>query len=336
MKKVTLDDVARVAGVSRAAASRALNGRPGVRDDVRERVTGIADHLGFRPNRAARNLASGRSSIIGIIFPVDRLSLQPFCGAVLEHVAAEANRRDIGVMMHLTAEEPGDAVTDFVRDGLLDGVLIGTSAIGTWADDLFDSAVPTVLVGSHPFRTDIASVDVENRYSAARVVTHLFDQGAERVGCLTGRPTNAATRDRLDGYRLAHERAGRRVDESAIVEGDFSRRSGVEGMTALLERDVDAVFALNDEMAVGAMWEAMRNGVRVPGDLLIAGFDGVVAGDYNERTITSVAQPFEMIASASLDLLDRLIDGGGLEQIVLDGELVLGTSSASPAVRESG
>lgn len=336
MKKVTLDDVARVAGVSRAAASRALNGKPGVRDDVRERVLGIADHLGFRANRAARNLASGRSSIIGIVFPIRRLSLQPFCAAVLEHVAAEANRRDLGVMMHLTAEEPGDTVLDFVQDGLLDGVLIGTSAIGTWADVLFDSSVPTVLVGTHPTRTDIASVDVENRHSTSRLVTHLFDQGAERVGCITGRPGNAATRVRLEGFEMAHRRAGRPLDRSLIVDGDFSRRSAVTSMATLLDRGVDAVFAMNDEMAVGAMWEAVRLGVHVPGELLVAGFDGVAASDYSERSITSVAQPFELIARSSLDLLDRMIDGGEAEHIVLPAELVLGVSSSVPVATGSG
>ena len=331
MKKVTLDDVARLSGVSRAAASRALNDRPGVRDEVRERVVRMADHLGFRANRAARNLASGRSSIIGLVAPIGKMSLEPFSAAVLEATAAEAARRDLAVMVHLTAEEPGLTVSDFVRDGLLDGVLIGASAIGTWADELFDSSVPSVLIGTHPARADVASVDVENRYSAARMVTHLFDQGMRRVGCITGRRGMAAAEARLDGYRIAHDRAGRRVDDDLIVAGHFSRESGLEAAAVLLERGVDAIFASSDEMAVGAIWAAMQRGLTVPGDLLVGGFDGVVGRDFDGRTLTTIVQPFADIAQTSIDLLDRMIDGGAPERIVLSADFVLGTSTAVPA-----
>lgn len=328
MEKVTLDDVARLSGVSRSAASRALNDRPGVRDDVRERVLGVAHRLGFRPNRAARNLASGRSSVIGLVIPSTDLRIDPYGAAMTHAVSRAAVGRDLGLMLYLATEEPGSTVHHILRDGLIDGLLISTVAVGSWVDDLFDASLPTVLIGTHPTRDDVLSVDVENLESAATAVTHLFDRGCRRVGCIAGRADRADARTRLAGYRLAHERAGRTVDETLIVQGDFTRVSGLSAGAALVASEVDAIFACNDEMAVGAIWAAARAGRRVPGDLLVVGFDGTAYDDLVEPTITSVAQPFDAIATAAVDLLDRLVTGDpDVASLVIEPQLIVGTST---------
>lgn len=331
MQKVTLDDVARLSGVSRSAASRALNNRPGVRDDVRERVHQVAAQLGFRPNRAARNLASGRSSVIGLIIPTSDLHGDPYGAAMTQAVGRAAAARDLGLMLHLATEEPGRTVQQILLDGLIDGLLISTVAVGSWVDQLFDAALPTVLIGTHPSRTDIVGVDVENVESAAMGVAHLFDQGCERVGCIVGRDDRADARGRLVGYRLAHERAGRRVDEALIVPGDFTRVSGMDGARRLLDHDVDGIFASNDEMAIGAIRAAAQRGRRVPDDLLVVGFDGTSFDDLVEPTLSSVAQPFEEIATVAVGLLERLVDGDDdVTSVTIQPELLVGTSSVRP------
>lgn len=328
MEKVTLDDVARLSGVSRSAASRALNDRPGVRDDVRERVMEVADQLGFRPNRAARNLASGRSSVIGLIIPSSDLRIDPYGAAMTHAVSRAAVHRDLGLMLYLATDEPGRTVHHILRDGLIDGLLISTVAVGSWVDELFDTSLPTVLIGTHPNRADVLGVDVENLESSALAVHHLFDQGCDRIGCIAGRSDRADARARLAGYRLAHERAGRPVDETLVVQGDFTRVSGLDAGATLLDRGVDGVYACNDEMAVGAIWAAARRGCTVPGDLLVVGFDGTAFDDLVEPTITSVAQPFDEIATVAVDLLDRLVGGApDLTSVTITPELVLGTSS---------
>lgn len=328
MEKVTLDDVARVSGVSRSAASRALNGRPGVRDDVRERIVHVADQLGFRPNRAARNLASGRSSVIGLIIPSIELRIDPYGAAMTHAVSRAAVARDLGMMLYLATEEPGRTVHHVLRDGLIDGLLISTVAVGSWVDDLFDASLPTVLIGTHPTRSDVIGVDVENRESSARAVTHLFEQGCRRVGCIAGRADRADAGLRVEGYRLAHERAGRTVDEALIVQGDFTRLSGLTAGAQLVGAGVDGIFSCNDEMAVGAIWAAARSGRTVPGDLLVVGFDGTAFDDLVEPTITSVAQPFDAIATAAIDLLERIVGGeDDVTSRTIDPELVIGTSS---------
>lgn len=336
MDKVTLDDVARASGVSRSAASRALNHRAGVRDEVREQVLGVADRLGFRPNRAARNLASGRSSVIGLIIPSTDLRIDPYGAATTHAVSRAAAARDLGLMLYLATDEPGQTVHHILRDGLIDGLLISTIAVGSWVDELFDASLPTVLIGTHPTRDDVISVDVENLESSARAVQLLFDQGCGRVGCIAGRADRADARTRLAGYRLAHERAGHEVDEALIVQGEFTRLSGLEAGTRLLDANVDGIFACNDEMAVGAVWAAAQRGRTMPDDLLVVGFDGTAFDDLVELTITSVAQPFDQIATCAVDLLDRLVSGeSDVTSLTIDPELVLGTSSQRAGIQPS-
>jgi len=331
--KVTLDDVARLSGVSRAAASRALNGRPGVRDDIRERVNRIADNVGFRPNRAARNLASGLSSVIGLVIPTDDLKVDPYGAAITHAVGRAAAARDLGLMLHLAADVPGQTVHHILRDGLIDGLLISSVAVGMrWVDELFDSSLPTVLIGTHPVRTDLVSVDVENVESAAAAVDHLFEQGCTRVGCITGPLDRADARGRLAGYRLAHTRAGRDVPEHLIVPGDFSRPSGARAGLALLEAGADGIFASNDEMAVGAMWTLTRRGSRVPDEILLMGFDGTALDEFHEPTLSSVAQPFDQLGRAAVDLLVALVEGRtDVTSVSIVPALVKGGSSDHPS-----
>lgn len=326
--KVTLDDVARLSGVSRSAASRALNNRPGVRGDVRERVNRIADHLGFRPNRAAKNLASGTSSVIGFVIPSDDLRVDPYGAAMTHAVGRAAADRDLGMMLHLAAEEPGQTVHHILRDGLIDGLVISSVAIGGWVDELFDSAIPTVLLGSHPSRDDILSVDVENVESTVTAVSHLFDEGCVRVGCIAGPLDRADARARLEGYRLAHERAGRPIDDNLIAKGDFGRLSGTTAGDELYAKGVDGIFASNDEMAVGAIWTGTRAGIRIPDDVAVVGFDGTAFDEFIEPTVSSVAQPFDKLARTAVDLLSALVRGDAdLESVSIVPELVKGGSS---------
>jgi len=331
VRKVTLDDVARLSGVSRSAASRALNDRPGVRSDVRERVNRIADHLGFRPNRAAKNLACGRSSVIGLVIPSEGLHVDPYGAAMTHAVGRAAAELDLGMMLHVASDEPGATVHHILRDGLIDGLLISSVAVGSWVDDLFDAALPTVLLGTHPSRDDVLSVDVENTESSAGAVTHLFDQGCARVGCISGPLERADARARVRGYRLAHERAGRVVEESLIASGDFTRRSGAAATDQLFDAGVDGIFAANDEMAIGAIWSATRAGRRVPDDLLVVGFDGTSIDELIEPTLTTVVQPFEPLARTAVELLVALVeddtDHADPASVSLPPELVLGGSS---------
>lgn len=333
---VTLQEVARQSGVSMATASRALNGRPGVRPDVRHRVAEVSDRLGFRPNRAARNLASGRSQVLGLVIPSAELRVDPYGASMTHAVGRAAAARDHALMLHLATEEPGDTVHHILRDGLIDGLLISTVAVGrSWVEELLAAPLPAVLIGTHPTRTDVVGFDVENMESAAAAVTHLFDQGCRRVATITGPLNRADARLRVGGYREAHRRADRTVDEALIIRGDFNRESGRAGAERVIALGADGLFAGNDEMAQGAMWAFARAGVSVPDDIAIVGFDGTAFEEFLNPTLTTMCQPFDAIASAAVDELLARIAGRPVstEPVLLPPQLLIGGSSLRTAAR---
>jgi LacI family transcriptional regulator len=331
-QKMTLDDVARLSGVSRSAASRALNHRPGVRPDVRDRVLRVAQEVGFRPNRAARQLASGFSSVVGFVIPTADLKVDPYGAAITHAVGRATAASDLGMMLHLVAEEPGATVHHILRDGLIDGLLISSVAVGSWVDELFDAPLPTVLIGTHPFRDDVLSVDTENVESSASAARHLFEQGCARVGCITGPLDRADARARVDGYRLAHARAGRSVDDALIAVGDFTRAAGYAAASGLFAHGVDGIFCSNDEMALGAILAASRAGLGVPSDVCVVGFDGTGWDEMIEPTVSSVVQPFDALATTAVDLLTKVVRGrSGVASVTIPGELRVGGSSSRRA-----
>ncbi len=332
---VTLDHVARLSGVSRATASRALNGRAGVRPEVRDRVERIAESLGFVPNRAARNLASGRSSVIGLLLPSSALADDPYGASIVQAVGGAADRAGQGLMLHLAPEVPPRSLQHVIGDGLVAGLVISATLSGVrWVEDLIDGSLPTVLIGRHPERLDVDSVSVENVESSAAAVTHLFDTGCRRVAIITGRSDRVDSRERLEGYRLAHRRAGRPIDNALVVAGHFTRSSGKDGAARLLGRGIDGLFTSNDTMAAGALWMFARAGVRVPADISVVGFDGAFVGDLVEPKLTTMRQPFDEIGRAAVERLLARIDGGGRSGPILIPPVFEPGDSSRPPVGE--
>jgi LacI family transcriptional regulator, galactose operon repressor len=328
--QVTLDDVARVAGVSRAAASRALNGRNGVRPAVRERVTQASDSLGYRPNRAARNLASGRSAVIGLVIPSDELRVDPYGASMVHSVARAADAADQGLMLFLASSEPGEHIRRNLRDGLIDGVIVSAVAVGErWIEELLDADRPTVIVGApHPRRSDVPVVGTENRASSAAAVEHLFDQGCERVAIITGPLDRGDGARRLEGYRDAHRRRGVPVDEELVIVGDFNRASGRAAGERLVGIAPDGVFACNDEMALGALAAFDRAGIVVPDQIAVVGFDGTSAAEVAGVSLTTLVQPFDELGRVAVAELLALLAGEPVELFqMLAPRLVVGESS---------
>ncbi len=317
--EVTLDDVAEKSGVSRATASRALNGRDGVRDDVRERVHIIAKALGYRPNRAAKNLAGGRTSVIGLLVGRDEIREDRYAVALIQSVARAAEEHDEGLMLLLDSKKPSEAVRNLLSDGLVDGVIVSVVALGErWVEELLDARIPTVLVGSHPRRADVAVINVENIESTATVVGHMLDGGCRRLATVTGPLDRVDAKHRLEGFRLAHARRSLPVDESLIITSDFTRRAGYIRADELLDHNPDGIFCGNDETAIGVLRRAYERGIEVPDQLAIVGFDGVsdeVAGPL----LTTVTQPFEEMANKAVESLVAQITNGDspLEQLVV-------------------
>jgi LacI family transcriptional regulator len=307
-RPVTLEDVARMSGVSRATASRALNGHARVNADVRARVELVADSLGYRPNTAARSLASGRAGVLGLVLPAGHLITAPYEAHLLEAIADAATASGQGLMLWMAATEPSRELREGFRAGLVDGVLVYGVALGTpWVEDLFDGLHPCVLVGRHPARNDIARIEMANEASASAAVDHLVAGGGRRVAIILGPSERVDGRDRYVGYERALYRRGIEVDTRLVERGEFTIDSGYEAMRRLLAHQPDSVFACNDMMAAGALEAIHEAGLGVPDDIAVMGFDDLPIATRTTPALSTVRQDLASIGAAAVDVLIRLV-----------------------------
>lgn len=328
-REVTLDEVARRSGVSRATASRALNNREGVRADVRERVRLIAEALDYRPNRAARNLAGAPASVLGLVVRDRQIVPWPYLTALIEAVARAADKRGQALVLIMSANRPNQTVRETVRDGLVDGLILTIGATSSeWAEETVKSAVPAVIIGGTRPGFSVPSVDAENKNSSATIVGHMLDTGCERLATITGPLDRDDAVGRLEGYRLAHRRRSIEVDESLIFKGDYDRSTGYDLAPQIFEKEVDGVFCANDEVARGVYRRAMECGMAVPEDLSLAGFDGTSIDPYEFVRLTSVVQPLMEMADGAVDLLlKRIADDSVVETRVFESEVFFGATT---------
>jgi LacI family transcriptional regulator len=319
---VTLEDVARTSGVSRATASRALNGRARVAPDVRARVTMIARSLGYRPNLAARSLVSGRADIIGLVLPTGHIVDQPYEARVLEAVAEAATDAGQGVMLWLAAREPSAAVRDQFRAGVVDGLVISGVVLGAgWVEDLFDGPHPCVLLGRHPHRTDVTTVEIDNGGGVRRAIELLAAGGHRRVAMIGGPAGRVDAIDREAAFRESLHARGLPIDEQLFAPGDFNVESGHLATRRLLAHRPDAIFAANDLMAVGALQAIREAGLAVPGDVAVVGFDDLPQAQTADPPLTTVRHDIDAVCLTAVETLLRLIDAQ--------------TAADSPPVRET-
>lgn len=332
--EVTLDEVARRSGVSRATASRALNNREGVREDVRERVRIIADALGYRPNRAAQRLASGRASVIGLVIGEADPKIRPYVAALTQGVAVAADKHGQALVLVLRADDPNETVRETVGNGLVDGLIVNTVAKDSpWAERLLEDDLPAVFLGDAGGQFNGPFIDVENKNSSAAMVGHLLDSAGPRVATITGPLYRADAADRLEGYRLAHTQRSIPIDESLILPGNFLRPSGYEQARHVFERGADAVFCANDEMARGVYRYAVERGVIIPEEFSLAGFDGTATDAFDYPSLTSVVQPLIEMANLAVEMLIRQIGGEPIEQSrSVEPWLFYGDTSKPPVV----
>ncbi len=330
MAELTLEDIAKQVGVSRSTVSRVVNESPNVSPEVRKRVLKAIHATGYQPNAAARSLASNRSRMIGLVLPrsVSSFFTDPFFPHLTQGIAYGCNSNDLTLSLFLVGnnEDEEKIYPRISRRGLLDGVLVQA---GQPDDKLIDrltrSSLPTVLIGRPFYSEGVNYIDVDNIQAAINATRHLINLGYKRIATITGSRGSAVTIDRIDGYKRALQNAGMEVEESLIVEGDFSESSGYRAMAALLPRKPDAVFAASDIMATGAMRAVLEAGLKIPEDVAFVGFDDLPVAALTEIKLTTVHQPIMNIGVKAVELLMDIIANGNepARRIILDTKLII-------------
>ena len=332
----TIDELARLSGVSRATVSRVINGGS-VSDKTRRRVQHVLAETGYRPNLAARTLASGRSGVVGVVMHVDPhlLFRDPYFGQLLQGMSDEFVDLAAGMMLWLGNRTKEETLDKILSTGLVDGVIVTAHyREDPLVDGLLASHLPTVLVGHRRHDRSASYVDVDHVHAADIVTSHLIQIGRTRIGHITGMRGTVAAEDRIVGYRRAMERAGLPSDE-LIVDGDFNAPSGVIGAEMLLDRRCDAIFCANDAMAAGALETIHARDLRVPDDVALAGFDDLDFSALLDPPLTTVRQGVREQGTEAARALLQLVNDpdGGPRRVVLPTELVIRQSTVGGVSR---
>ncbi|MFD7839800.1 LacI family DNA-binding transcriptional regulator [Streptomyces sp. NPDC059761] len=326
-QRPTLEAVAERAGVSRATASRVVNGGDGVRAHLVEKVREAVRELGYVPNPAARALVTRRTGAVAVIIaePEIRIFSDPFFSRQIRGISKELTAHDTQLVL-LLVEDRGDydRIERYLAGGHVDGAL----AFSLHTDDPLPAitrrvGMPTVY-GGRPGWTagsgghgGVAYVDADNRGGAREAVRHLLDQGRRRIAHIAGPLDQTSAVDRLDGYRDVLLDS----DPALIAEGDFTAAGGAEAMAGLLERcpDLDAVFAANDLMATGALRVLRERGLAVPGDVALVGFDDAeLVAETADPPLTTVRQDIEGMGRLMAQLLLRTLNKARGDRAVPD------------------
>lgn len=330
MSDLTLEDIAKQAGVSRSTVSRVVNDHPNVRKDVRRRVLEVIARTGYHPNAAARALASQRSWTIGLVLPrsVSSFFTDPFFPRLTQGVAQACNQNNYTLSLFLisTKEDEEKIFPRLARKGYLDGILVQAGQIGDQLIDcLIESGVPLVVAG-RPFDTNrVSYIDVDNVNAVYNAVSHLIRLGRKRIGMIAGPDNSTVSLDRRAGYTNALRERGLDPDPALVAEGDFSEASGYSAMQQLLPVKPGAIFAASDMMAIGAMRAIRDAGLRVPEDIAVVGFDDLPLASLPTPSLTTVRQHIYEFGYQAVEILIDLIENGTEppRRVIMDTELII-------------
>ncbi len=336
----TLDDVARHAGVSSMTVSRVINRSPTVREETRRLVHAAIEELGYSPNEAARRLAGARQIHIVLLYAKPSAFIAELMFGGLEQARkhdAQFIIEKCGELAH--AEREIGRIMSEGADGLLLSPPLADSA--QVLDFVEENGIPAVVVSSSRVRDSVNAVGID-AYKAARDVTdHLVALGHRRIGFIVGHPRHATSPLRLAGYRDSLRQWDIEFDERLVAQGDFTWRSGLDAAEDLLQVQPrpTAIFASNDDMAAAAVSVAHRQGLDVPADLSVCGFDDTPLATAVWPQLTTIHIPIAELSRAAADLLVETIRDKQAgrphrpRHVVLDYRLIRRQSDAPPRRR---
>jgi LacI family transcriptional regulator len=334
---VTIEDLARVVGVSKSSVSRALNSVPGgVTAEVAERVRVAAERLGYVPNLLAASLKSQTTRTVGLVLP--DLG-NPFFALVAAGIEAEISGAGYTLLVANTANDHAreTLLTRTLLERQVDALLIAsTGPSGKHLQLAIDRGVHVVLVDSHPRKLMTDCVMADNKRGSAAAIKHLLELGHRDIGVITGVPAeDSSAAERLDGVRRALRQAGIDLPATRYASGDYVVERAEEVANELLERRdrPTALFVTNNLMTTGALRAIHALNLRVPDDLSLIGFDDMDWYPVADPPVTTVAQPaYEIGAHAAQRLLLRIRSMRPLkpQTILLPTELIVRGSTAPP------
>jgi LacI family transcriptional regulator len=334
-ERSTIHDIAAEANVSVATVSRVLNGRDHVAPETRQRISRIVRERGYSVNRSARSLQFGRTGLVGLLVPLVHPN---YFSTIVAGVTEALNDHDLRAILSPTEHKHDREVTllDRLMHGMADGALVVLpEESSAELERLLDSDYSFVVIDPRlPLDDRIPAVSAANSSGADQVTRHLLELGHRRIAAITGPRDWLATEERRRGYHAALASAGILPDPALEIEADFEIAGAARATQALLDRPdpPTAIFAFNDNLAIGTIQAVHARGLRVPEDLSVAGFDDSEHASLITPALTTVRQPLAEMGRTAVNLLRRLIDGQRVETLHVElGTRLVVRDSTGPA-----
>lgn len=337
--KITLADIAREAGVSKQTVSRVINNHPDVSRKTRKKIQEIVDRLGYQPNAIARSLSAKQSHIIGVI--IARLD-QYGPSTMLTEIDREAHKAGYRIIPYIIHEDDISKADMHLRNLMTlqpDGIIWAMTHEDASPESLARQSIPdsVPIVTTNMDILDVPSVLVIQEEQASKTaVQHLIERGYCNIGIITGPLSWRISHKRLAGWQAALTDAGYTISEQQIAEGDWTAGSGEKGIIKLLVQypEMDAVFACNDQIALGALSMIQQRGIKVPQEFGIIGYDDIPESKYFTPSLTTVHQPFanygKIIIHSLLEMIEQNLNGEPIvqpETVEICPEMVVRRSS---------
>ena len=329
----TIADIARLAGVSKATVSRALNHSPLVSVATRERVSAIAREHGFEMNDSARRLSRRQSNVIALVtYPYAASERVPdaFVLEIMSGLTAGLHAGGYDLLVIQIASGDTSWIARYLDSGRVDGfVLLSASCSLEHLRRLEARGAPFVVWGLDSDSRSYGTVGGDSFAGGRMATEHLLRTGRDRIAFIGGPSTESEVQDRYDGYVAALGAAGIAVDPALVAHGNWSPESGAARMRALLENDgeIDAVFVCSDLMAVAAIEELHAHGLRVPDDVAVVGYDDAAIAAHSDPPLTTVRQPGPVAGRLLAESLIRRLSTGAVTHVSIPAELVVRASA---------
>ena len=332
-KRITSQDVANLAGVSRTTVSLVLNDVEGINisQETRQKVHDAAENLGYVPNATAQALATQRARAIGLVMTRSphHIATDAFLPQILAGLLGIVKHHKLRLLIEaVDAEHQDREYLELARAKHIDGMILLTPLIDdVGLKKLEDVGVPSVLMGKLT-DSNLYSVDVDNRLAARKAVDYLLKLGHTKIACIANSPPSySAAPERILGYKDALFGSGITPDDELIYNADFDPQSGFICMKSLLMsgKKFTAVFVASDNVAMGAKSALRDAGLRIPDEISIIGFDDIPWAKYSDPPLTTIRLPAQELASEACLMLLDLMQGSKLVQkhMVLDTELIV-------------
>ena len=341
MEQITIKDIARMCGCGVSTVSRALNNHPDINEETRNKILNVVKETGFVPNNSARNLKITDSKTIAVLI---KGIANPFFMKMIKIMEQEIQRQKYSlILQHVEFDQDEvDVAIELEREKKLKGIIFLGGYFNHTKEKLDMINVPFVISTvnmTEEYSSNYVSVAVDDVKESYKIVDYLCKLGHKKILLISADPNDESIgKLRKEGYMKALSENGISVDENLIVPmsndaDSYSMEAGFLALQEALNRNLDfsAVFAISDAVAIGACRALADAGKSIPGDVSVVGFDGIDNAKYYSPRITTIRQPFEDMAKASIKLLFKYIEGDKnseeLQRRLFEGELIIGEST---------